>query len=161
MIGILTVNEDIHALAVMRELTRRSYTECRIIPVNKIRTAYQLSIKIGVDGARAKITMNDGSEIQASDIDVLWLRRPRADQLDTPENELSSTSDLINNECRGAMSGLLGTSIQGRWISPMEATIRASDKIVQLNTALSCGFRIPETLVSQSQQEIIEFYEKF
>jgi hypothetical protein len=161
MIGIITVHEDVHALAVMRELIRRGYTDCKIIAVDKIRSIHRLALRIGIGGVTAKIATEDGSAIRASDLRVLWLRRPTADQLDLFENEPRTTADLINNECRGAIAGLLGTGVEGRWISTIEATVRASDKLVQLNAAHSCGFRIPETLVSQSQSEVAEFFHRF
>jgi hypothetical protein len=161
MIGIVTVHEDVHALAVMRELIRRGYGECKIIAVDKIRSRHGVNVRIGIDGATANILAADGSTIQASDLRVVWLRRPRADQLDFPADEVKTTTDLINNECRGAISGLLGTSVKARWISPLDATYRASDKILQLAVAASTGFRVPETLVSQSQAEVIEFFHKF
>jgi hypothetical protein len=145
----------------MRELIRRGYSKCKIIAVDKIRSKHTVNLRIGSDGSSANICTSDGSKIQVSDLRVLWLRRPRADQLDTPTGEPETTTSLINNECRGAMSGLLNTGVRGRWISTIEATVRASDKIIQLNMAASCGFRVPETLISQSQIEVTEFFHRF
>src|ERR1035437_6083875 len=161
MIGIITVHEDVHALAVMRELSRRCYTDCKIIAVDQIRSIHRLNVRLGRNGVTSEVVAKDGSAIRGSDLRVLWLRRPRADQVDILEDEPHTTSDLINNECRGAISGLLGTSFRGRWISTIEATVRASDKLIQLNAARSCSFRIPETLVSQSQNEVSEFFHNF
>ena len=161
MIGIITVHEDIHALAVMRELTRRGYVDCKLIAVDQIHSVHRLNIRLGKSGASSKVLAKDGSTISTSDLRVVWLRRPRADQVDLPEDGPDATSHLINNECRGAISGLLGITVHGRWISTIEATVRASDKLFQLDAARSCGFRIPETLVSQSQKEVAEFFHNF
>jgi hypothetical protein len=161
MIGMITVHEDVHALGVLRELIRRGYSKCKIIAVDKIRSQHSINMRIGLNGAAANILTNDGSQIRASDLRVIWLRRPRADQLDNPVDEPKTTTELINNECRGAISGLLSTSIRGRWISTMDATLRASDKILQLAVASSSGFRVPETLISQSRSEAAAFFRKF
>lgn len=155
MIGIITVSEDIHALAVMRELTRRGYNRCKVISVDRISSANRLRLKLGKGGIESTISMEDGSQILSTDLEVIWLRRPRADQIDLgPRDDI----ELINNECRGALSGLMETAFRGHWISTVEATIRASDKLAQLSAAQRCGFRIPETLVSQSRSEVIEFF---
>jgi hypothetical protein len=155
MIGVITVSEDIHALAVLRELTRRGYHQCKVIYVDKISSRNRIHLKLGKHGVESVLLLEDGSTILPSDFEVIWLRRPRADQID-----LGSRDDieLINNECRGALSGLMETGCRGRWISTVEATVRASDKLGQLRAAQSCGFRIPETLVSQSRVEVIEFF---
>ena len=64
---------------------------------------------------------------------------------------------LINNDCRGAVNGILQAFFRGVWISSPEATDRASDKIYQLAVALENGFRVPETLIAQSQAEVAAF----
>jgi glutathione synthase/RimK-type ligase-like ATP-grasp enzyme len=54
---------------------------------------------------------------------------------------------------------LSSTSFRGKWVSHPDATVRACDKIYQLQIALKYGFRVPRTLVSQSKDEVIDFYE--
>jgi len=47
-----------------------------------------------------------------------------------------------------------------KWLSDPVATDKASNKIYQLSVAKQCGFRIPQTLVSQSKEEVEAFIEK-
>ncbi|MCB5166464.1 hypothetical protein LG634_16660 [Streptomyces bambusae] len=64
---------------------------------------------------------------------------------------------LVNNDCRGALAGILAASFHGTWISPPAATDRASDKIYQLWVARQAGFRVPRTLITQSRDEVLDF----
>lgn len=63
----------------------------------------------------------------------------------------------MNNDCRGALAGVLAAEFQGQWISTPDATDRAADKLYQLAVAKKAGFRVPRTLVSQSREEVIAF----
>ena len=90
-------------------------------------------------------------------VEVVWWRRVRADQrLDRPVAD-EVHARLINNDCRGAINGILQTFFRGVWISTPEATDRASDKIYQLAVARENGFRIPDTLISKSQVDVASF----
>ena len=67
---------------------------------------------------------------------------------------------IVNNECRGAALGLLKTHFKGLWVSSIDATLRASDKILQLKVAADCGIRVPRTLVTQSPSAVKAFFEE-
>ena len=90
-------------------------------------------------------------------MDLIWWRRVRANQKIGVTQFDEHTSNLINNDCRGTVAGLLESNFNGKWISRPEATDKASNKIYQLQVAQQCGFRVPETLISQNRQEVIDF----
>jgi glutathione synthase/RimK-type ligase-like ATP-grasp enzyme len=99
----------------------------------------------------------DGTTINVADVSLIWWRRVHADQLlDEPIAD-QYQENLINNDCRGALNGILASCFKGKWISSPEATDRASDKVYQLVLARECGFRVPETLISQSMAEVAAF----
>jgi hypothetical protein len=158
MIGIVTVHDDLHALAILREFTRRRYDECHVVEIDNISLAHGVSLRLGRDNVTATVTTRTGAEIRLADLGVLWLRRPFADQLRCSPDTPTNTRELINSECRCALSGLLSTGFHGRWISTPEATLRASDKLAQLAVARGCGFRTPDTLVSQSREDVAQFF---
>jgi glutathione synthase/RimK-type ligase-like ATP-grasp enzyme len=66
--------------------------------------------------------------------------------------------DLVNSDCRGALSGYLWTKFKGKWISHPEATIRASDKVYQLDVASRSGFRVPKTAIAQCSSDVAELF---
>lgn len=88
---------------------------------------------------------------------MLWWRRTPS----LPHSERSpEETELINNDVRTAVEGLLRTSFHGRLVDDPRTMGVAENKLVQLRTAADCGFRIPETLVSQDPQEIRSFCER-
>jgi len=151
----------VHALAILREFTRRNYFNYKIIAVDKVSAVHNISARLGRGGSSATVAIEDGSTISIADFRVLWLRRPRANQIVLGEYSDPASIELINNECRGGIFGILNTNFTGRWISTLEATQRASDKVAQLQVASLCGFRIPETLITQTRSEVSEFYNRF
>jgi glutathione synthase/RimK-type ligase-like ATP-grasp enzyme len=107
-----------------------------------------------------QLRMGDGSEIDVAEIELIWWRRVHSDQdLDEPIDDRTQLS-LVNNDCRGALNGILSSCFNGKWVSSPEATDRASDKIYQLSIARQAGFRIPETLISQSLKDVQAFSDR-
>jgi glutathione synthase/RimK-type ligase-like ATP-grasp enzyme len=88
---------------------------------------------------------------------VIWWRRSAVYQ-QIPEDVTERASiDVINNDCRFAMFGVLFNEFTGEWISEPQATHNAENKLVQIRVAEQLGFRTPRTLVSQDVDEIREF----
>jgi glutathione synthase/RimK-type ligase-like ATP-grasp enzyme len=158
MIIIVTVAQDLHALAVQERIRASSSLDCHIIECDTVAQRASLTYSIGYFSPDSVLT-SENQPIRVSNATVLWLRTVRSKQiLRRPvENEIAAA--IISNDSRGALLGLLATHFNGKWISTPEATSRASDKIVQLAAAHTSGFRIPRTLVSQSQKDVLEFYE--
>ena len=65
--------------------------------------------------------------------------------------------DLVVNDCRATLHGLLLTDFAGTWISHPEATRAAHNKLVQLRTAVRAGMRVPRTIVSQDPDRVRRF----
>jgi predicted ATP-grasp superfamily ATP-dependent carboligase len=157
--AIYTARGDLHAYAVRDEINRRGRVRCTIIEADNIAYGSNVSYSIGLEADFDKIRTNDGDELALSDVELIWLRRIRANQLATEKAADPVHQDIINSDCRGALSGLLGTKFAGKWFSDPEASFRASDKVSQLKVAADCGLRIPRTLVSQSPTDIRSFFE--
>jgi len=157
VILIVTIKDDIHALAIQRELKRRGYKRCYILECDKLSSTNRISWSINSESSISHVFTSDGDIVDIHDIKIIWWRRPRADQLIDSDINDPYQIRLINNDCRGAINGILTTAFEGKWISSPEATDRSSNKIYQLTVARECGFRIPNTLVSQSVDEVKEF----
>lgn len=157
MIVIVTIAEDIHALAV-QERVHAAGDDCHIVECDRIAQRDFLAYGINHDVIDHVLT-SDGTRISISKAAVLWLRRMRANQdLDRPlEHERAQL--VIDSDCGGALMGLLATHFRGKWISTPDATYRASDKLGQLEVARQCGFAVPRTLVSQSREVVLRFHE--
>ena len=158
MIVIVTIADDLHALTVQHSLREHGYQDCHIIECDRIAQRRALTYGLNFD-ASDHIVTSSGDRISLSNATVLWLRTIATQQTLQREVEDDRSRALIDNDCRGALLGYLETHFKGTWISSIDATYRASDKILQLRTASSCGFRVPKTLVSQCRDDVTEFFE--
>lgn len=158
MILVLTISADLHALLVRQQARARGFSAFHIIECDRIAQRNALSYGIG-DHIVDRVLTSDDLTVSISNASVIWLRRVGSRQSLVHPVEDGDALAIINNDCRGALTGLLSTHFKGLWISSLEATARASDKIGQLSVARACGFRVPRTLVSQSRQAVSELYQ--
>ncbi|MFI5179845.1 MAG: RimK family alpha-L-glutamate ligase [Thermoanaerobaculia bacterium] len=157
MILIVTVAGDLHAIAIRDALAARNYKECHLFFSDRMATENSLKWQLPYSDGTCLLTLECGRTIDIASIEVIWWRRFAPDQrLDVPAPD-ERTIALINNDSRGALKGVLQVSFKGVWLSDPNATERAGSKVLQLATAHACGFRIPQTLISQSQADVIEF----
>lgn len=105
----------------------------------------------------ARLPTDDGGSVDVSSLDVVWWRRVNALPQIPPGVTDSAHRQLITNDCRTALLGVLLDQFTGRWVSNPFATQWAENKLVQLRVAEACGLRVPRTLVSQDPAEIRRF----
>ena len=158
MILIVTVTQDLHALEVQQQVRKSGISDCHIVECDRIAQRPSMSYSIGHSAPDSVLTSEDRT-VRVSTASALWLRTIRSNQILQHPVEDETAAAIINNDCRGGLLGLLATQFGGRWISTPEATYRGSDKIAQLSAAHACGFRVPRTVVSQSREHVLEFYE--
>jgi glutathione synthase/RimK-type ligase-like ATP-grasp enzyme len=158
VILIVTATKDLHALVIQSKLRAEGFRDAHIIECDRIAQRAFLTYGIAYD-VKDEVLTSEGEAISLSKATLLWLRRTRANQILEAHVADEAAREIINNDCRGGLTGFLSTHFKGKWISTPEATYRSSDKIFQLNAAHQCGFRIPRTLVSQSRSQILEFFE--
>jgi glutathione synthase/RimK-type ligase-like ATP-grasp enzyme len=150
----------LHAVAVCGRIRRFGFSECHIVECDQLGQGRKMHYSLGSGDGDDWVMASDGRPIAISQASVIWLRRPRANQnLEVPLTR-EEGYDLVNNDCRGALSGYLATHFTGKWISHPEATYRASDKIYQQEVARTCGFRVPRTIVTQSADEVEKLFEQ-
>lgn len=89
-------------------------------------------------------------------INSIWFRRTKLPIInDLPLNEkvyiLNEIDSLINN---------LFCIINGKWISNPFSVYKAENKLFQLKIAKEIGFKIPDTIVTSSKEDLKTFYKK-
>ncbi|MEU0659495.1 ATP-grasp domain-containing protein [Streptomyces lavendulocolor] len=156
MILTISLQDDIHALAVQNEARKRGYRDFHIIECDRLSGQQGLSWSSHGDSPTT-LRASDGRLVRLEDASVIWWRRVRAAQKDAESRVSTSERNLVNNDCRGALTGILCTEFAGEWVSHPEATDRASDKLYQMAVAQRAGFRVPRTLVTQSRDEVVSF----
>ncbi|MEV5375980.1 hypothetical protein AB0L26_08380 [Streptomyces nondiastaticus] len=156
MILTVSVRDDLHTLAVREAAARRGYADFHIMECDRISGRRSLAWSSHGDSSATVLT-SDGVALPLTEVSVLWWRRMRANQQASAQTPDDFQRRLVNNDCRGALGGILAAAYRGLWVSPPEATDRAADKLYQLSVAQEAGFRVPRTLVSQSRQDVIDF----
>lgn len=160
-VAILTIKDDIHALAIQKALEGRDDITCDVVETNGICNSGGLTWAIGnysySDNAECGLPTRTGKLLDVRQLDVIWLRR-----INYPQNVPGYISDpdvlnSINRDCRTALSGLLINEFSGMWINHPLASHWAENKLIQLHAARSAGFRIPHTIVSQDPARIKKF----
>ncbi|MFD9424226.1 MULTISPECIES: RimK family alpha-L-glutamate ligase [unclassified Streptomyces] len=156
MILTVSIEDDLHTLAIREAAARRHYGPFHVVECDRISGRPSLSWSSHRDSPATVLT-SEGIAVPLEDVSALWWRRMRANQQNSADAANDHERRLVNNDCRGALGGMLAAAFAGRWVSSPEATDRAADKLYQLAVAREEGFRVPRTLVSQSRQEVIDF----
>lgn len=85
----------------------------------------------------------------------VWFRRTKLPELkDLPREE----TVYVLGEIEGFFKNLFSI-LPANWLSSPTAVYEAENKLFQLKTAQRLGFKIPDTLVTNSKRELKEFYQ--
>jgi glutathione synthase/RimK-type ligase-like ATP-grasp enzyme len=103
------------------------------------------------DGAELSI---GGTDVDLSDVDAVWYRRPRPPQL--PADYSTEEATWAAREAHEALRGVWRT-IGARWVNHPDANRRAECKPEQLRVAADLGLEIPPTLVTNRPERLSEF----
>ncbi|MGH2617952.1 MAG: ATP-grasp domain-containing protein, partial [Thermomicrobiales bacterium] len=154
-VAILTRHDDFHAYVVRQVLVERGI-QCPIILTDSIAWVGGLSWSMSDEVTSAVVRDADDQEVTVADLHVIWWRRLTGEPR-IPVTLPDGAHDLVVNDCRAALLGMLMTDFVGTWISHPEATRTAQNKLLQLKTAQQMGLRIPRTLVSQDPDRVRRF----
>ncbi|WP_053673250.1 ATP-grasp domain-containing protein [Streptomyces sp. NRRL B-1140] len=159
MILTISIHNEFHALAIQHAARRRGYQDFHIVECDRISGRRGITWRSHGD-APATVRTSEGIALPVNEASLLWWRRVRADQEAVDHASGEHERSLVNNDCRGALAGVLAAEFRGQWVSPPDATDRAADKLYQLAVAKRMGFRVPQTLVSQSRTDVVAFTRK-
>lgn len=156
VVAIFTIDRDVHAYAVRHELNRRG-VRCSLIEVDDLCARGDLSWS-PTENVPSGVRDIQGRFVDVSQLRVIWWRRTgRRTRVPAGVSQDAAVHDLVTNDTRSALLGLVLQDFAGTWVSHPEATRRAENKLVQLQTARDVGMRIPRTLVSQDPEKIRAF----
>lgn len=97
----------------------------------------------------------DGHLFRPADFDVVWYRRPAPIVI----NSVDNTEELayLAGEWAEALEGFLAHIPESSWVNHPANNALASHKLEQLTRASLLGFVIPETLLTQDPEALIDF----
>ena len=157
--AIVSIGDDLHGLIIQKALERYHDLKCHIIQSDRICASGALSwTNVAESNFAGKLPARDcGEALNVSKLDVIWWRRVGFPQEIPPDITDPIHRDVIENDCRAALLGLLLNEFRGTWINHPVNTSLAENKLVQLRAAQQGGFRVPRTLVSQDPVSIRQF----
>ncbi|MGZ9196885.1 MAG: ATP-grasp domain-containing protein [Candidatus Deferrimicrobiaceae bacterium] len=135
---------------------RERYPNCILHIVETDHAAINGQMSWSNGGDVAGVCNSDGEIIDVGRLHGIWWRRVNSPMV-LPPGLAAPAAELVVNDCRATMAGMLLTRFDGAWISDPAATRLAENKLFQLHAAARAGLRTPATLVSQNPVEIREF----
>src|SRR5579864_893808 len=157
---IVSQSDDVHALSIKKAILDQGFDQCFLVEADKVSGHPSVSLRLGTSSASGHVRESEGRVVSVGEARVLWMRRFSPTQsLGPGQFDEDGSQELIDNDCGGALSAMFDICFKGSWISNPSATLEASNKIYQLEVAHQCGFRVPDTLVTQDKQEVLQFVE--
>lgn len=105
--------------------------------------------------SNASIKIADGTNIYFEEIGAVWNRRTGKWIL--PRHLKDYDLEFAENECRAFVYGMFRLLGGRSWVNDHDAERAASSKVYQLKIAQQCGFKVPETLITNSGARVREF----
>jgi len=155
MILLCSKEDDPHTIKVASILN--SYGEdFFIFDTSSFPTSLAVSGTFGNGAADALSFETNGRRIPLADIKSFWWRRPQPMGID-PRIEDPQSRAFAFQECVSALYGVL-QCCGGLWVNDIDRDTTAEYKPLQLKLARQHGFEIPHTLITNSPEEVVEFW---
>ena len=157
VILILSVSNDVHAYSIQHEIKQKHNVKCSVIDTDKL--AEKCSFNWCVQRGKSVSIRYEGVSFNLDDVSVIWNRRESLMQKysdDTPPLEFQKYISGVWKSFWYALT----EAYSGIWVSDPNSCDQASSKLLQLSTASSNHFVIPDTIVSNDVGEIKDFYSK-
>ena len=158
MILILSIEKDQHVPFVTRRLERLGeeylWFDCTRFPTDS-----EINVSYARDGLARIALRADGCEYDLSSLKAIWLRRLR-----DPKPLKALTEGVSRNYAAGVCTMVLWRlweMLGCRWLPATPAGDQhASNKLLQLSVAARIGWRLPRTLVTNSPEDFLAFYDE-
>ncbi|HET9212592.1 MAG TPA: hypothetical protein VFR03_19465 [Thermoanaerobaculia bacterium] len=152
---ILTEANDIHAVAVAQALEQKG-ADVTLWATSDFPTVADESVYFDAKGRRLIRIQGVDLHLDNPTFEAVWRRRPAY----SVDRELLHPADLdfASSECGMFRRSLLHLiSPDAFWVNPIQGAALAGSKMLQHEAAVKVGFRTPETLFTNSPEEIRRF----
>ncbi|WP_057762124.1 MvdC/MvdD family ATP grasp protein [Cytobacillus praedii] len=155
MILILTDRFDKHADRVIEILRDKNSSYFRFnLDVESLRKTY-----LHHSGTSWLIENQDGS-FNSSEITSVWARRPFVELTLEEQNDNSNDFKMWKAEWNKALLGLFLDLNNIPWLNPVRKAYKAENKYLQRKLAKEIGFNVPDLIVSNNKEQILNFSSK-
>jgi hypothetical protein len=152
---ILTQSKDAHARLVTEAVKMKG-----AYPIKWFTNEYIIDQKSNLyfhsNGYTSSSICTSHSNINLSDIDVVWFRRPEYPRVLKDLHQ--EDKQFVNTENRMNLNTLWQLiSESATWVNPFHSYEKSNCKGYQLRIASKLGMLIPETLISNDKDSIVDF----
>ena len=144
MILIITHKTDFTADFVVNKLNQRGINYQRLNCEDIL--LKEFSFKFNNDFEYSLLNKNNYESV--------WFRRTKLPEIQGLSNE---ETIYVLSEIDGLFKNIF-SSLPAKWLSPPVSVYQAENKLLQLKIAKRIGFKIPNTLVTNSKSELESFY---
>lgn len=156
MILVLSAADDDHVPEVVGELERRRVEVFRFDPA-EFPARSEIVVDLDDQGLRRNLLRVGGRELDLTRVTAVWLRRPGHAGPEVPSGD-RDIADWTRRMASAAIAGVVDLT-DCLWVPARPRETRAAaDKLRQLRTAASLGFRVPRTRVTNSPDAFLEFH---
>lgn len=153
MLLIVTNRDDMAVDFLITKLEERNLPYFRLD--SDVASKYSITARYGKHGIK-RVLKTSQYYIDLDMVTCVWYRR--AVRPDNPNKIEIEAGHYISTEFRHLIEGILPyISVNVKWVNPIVSTELAERKPKQLQIAHECGLLIPETIISNSQKDIMEF----
>lgn len=155
MILIVTSRADLTADFLISELRRQGKAYFRF-NTEDFPTRYQ--IHWSPEGSTT-LTCHGKPALCLADVRSVWFRRPSLPRAPAGITSVSAQR-YCEFESAAVLANLWRCFEQPLWVSHPDHIARASHKLLQLQAALRLGFHIPQTLVTNNRDVLLQFHDQ-
>ncbi|WP_433431619.1 ATP-grasp domain-containing protein [Nonomuraea sp. CA-141351] len=155
-VAILSLPDDLHALMIQDQLLSKDI-DCHIVETSRLYKGGLCWTSHGEAGHT--IPTSTGELLDVQEINLVWYRRINYPQEIPDTGREPIQTEIVDNEYKATLFGLLATGFTGKWINDPFASVGAENKLIQLMAAKRAGLRIPRTLVTHDPARVRKFCE--
>ena len=155
MILICAKEDDGHAVKVANILQSQHEQEVFVFDTSKFPGSVSLTGRFGNGATDLLMLRKDGRQIPLQDITGFWWRRPQPIDVD-PRIDDPTVRSFTHQECISSLYGLL-QCCDTLWINDIQSDAAAEYKPYQLKVARELGFIVPDTLITNDPDAVLEF----
>lgn len=158
MILIASKADDNHALAVAHILESKYSEKVFIFDTSNFPTSVLFSANFNNSNFNFSLIAAQNQNIELQNIKSFWWRRPQPMSID-PKITNPQARNFAFNECVSALYGML-ECCEGLWVNDLKYDNTADYKPYQLKTASQIGFQIPDTLITNDPDRVLDFRQR-
>jgi hypothetical protein len=158
MILIVSEKDDAHIPMVLPKLVARGASYLWL-NVSSFPTQTQIAIEYGKGGLSRNALWYEGQRYDLSTVSAVWHRRQRRVQVTESVKE-QNHRDYVERASNDALQGMWAVT-GGRWLPALpNVDLAAGNKLYHAKVAAQLGFELPETLVTNSPHDFLDFWSR-